>query len=80
MMHGEQRFCSDLAGHRQCVSDCITRAAMLSPPVLHFVILPLGSCSPAFIEVLQNSLWLFIKVGKKHFYCFIAVFNFFKTH
>lgn len=34
----------DVAGYKLCVSDCITQAAMLSPPVLHFVILSLGSC------------------------------------
>lgn len=63
-----------MASYKQCVSDCITRAAMLSPPVLHFVILSLGSCSPAF-EVLQNSLWLFIKVEKKSFYCCYMIFR-----
>ena len=40
-----------LANYKQCVSDFITRAAMFSPPVLHFVILPLSCCSPAFIKV-----------------------------
>lgn len=51
MSYDVRHFCSDLASYKQCVSDCITQAAMLSPPVLHFVILPLCSCSPAFIEV-----------------------------
>ena len=59
------RFRSYLANHTQCVSECITQAAMLSHPVLHFVIRPLGSFSPACIEVFPNSLWLFIKMGKK---------------
>lgn len=53
-----------LANYKQCVSDFITRAAMFSPPVLHFVILSLSCCSPAFIKVLLNSLWLLIKVEK----------------
>lgn len=68
MSHDVLRFRSNLANHTQCVSECITQAAMLSPPVLHFVILPLGSCSPACIEVLPNSLWLFIKTEKNNNY------------
>lgn len=52
-------------------SDCITRAAMLSPPVLHFVMPSLGSCSPALIKVLPNSLWFFIKVKKTNSFALI---------
>lgn len=38
-------YCIAVGGYQQCVSDCITQAAMLSPPVLHFVMLSLRSCS-----------------------------------
>lgn len=67
MSYSVQCFCTDLVSYKQSVSYCITRAAMLSPPVLHFVILSLGCCSPAFIVVLQNSLRLSPSVKKKSY-------------
>lgn len=53
-----------LANYKQCVSDFITRAAMFSPPVLHFVILPLSCCSPAFIKVLLKLSLALNRSGK----------------